>query len=226
MRKLPAYLLATALPILAATQVSATMYDNFSEPVLNSSRWTEYVPKITTLENERELDKHYVNTMEEVWHTAQTIPSALKEISIISTTSANIDEKVSFDIDYKFGTSNRRSDILVNHNIIGSIGSWNGNTLEFGNEFGNYLVEMIFSKGEVDLAVTDPSGITTYSTSEIYGETTFGARTAAEQGRCEFNYDNFKIAQIPETSTLGLTALAAAGLTFCRKRNSSIEDKI
>jgi len=125
----------------ANTHAATIIYDDFSEPTLNLSKWNETTDSTFP-------DEHSVNTTEQTYHTAQIQPGDSALHLIMTKGLAN--ETVEFDVIYVSGSGNHLSNFgFAPYGSVSwcsgncYIGYWNAPGL-WGSQTGTYHVTIDF----------------------------------------------------------------------------------
>ncbi len=190
--------------IINSAFASASVYDDFSTGPLDTSKWTEFPY------NDPNIDEHYVDTVEQVYHAAQPTVVGNRQTFLKMNRLMNTGETLEFDA------------ILVNR--IGNahmwmwfdgqpenwthitpcstpspgcamIGYWNGEH-DVGTALGKYHIKIVYDEGQASVTFTRPDNTTI---TDIMGLTSspthmFGVSTlTGHNGEIHFDYDNFEI---------------------------------
>ncbi|MEK6935230.1 MAG: PEP-CTERM sorting domain-containing protein [Nanoarchaeota archaeon] len=195
-------------------QAKATLYDDFSSPTLNTSKWDVR----QDYEGWAFSDEYGIENG--VFHT-QTNNARDTGTFLVPKHQFVAGDTFEYDLNYNGGTGNRVSMLFVNkQNRYGLVGNWNGS----GNQsFGTYHIKLEFLENGIksnfqDLDFSFPGGILPTTSNAPY-EIYIGMRTGGN-GTAHFDYDNFYINGVPEPATLSLLALGS--LALLKKRKNKI----
>jgi len=205
------------------------VYDDFSGSTLNTDKWIES----TDLESWPLFDEHYLNTLEQAYHTAQLTP-ADRTILLSLTRRFNSGETLEYDVNYQSGSGNILSrptinevpldlmlaDVCNGFATCGNIGYWNGEST-VGNLNGVYHVKVNFSEPfiQVTFINTLNQNFTYTSIRTLTSPFTFGVSSrTGHNGFGHFDYDNFIITNdtIPPVTLLPDLTIKRVSKNFCK----------
>jgi hypothetical protein len=216
----------TFLVLLSAVQATSVVYDDFSSPLLNTTKWTES----TDLESWPLFDEHAV-TSELRYHTAQLAPDnrvilltsnrvfvpgeSLTYKTYVQSMSGNILSRPTINgipLDLLAGSS------CAGYSTCADIGYWNG-VSEAGDAPGLYVVSIAFSNGTINLTFTNPLSQTfTRTLGPVIPPFTFGvASRTGHDGVGHIDYDDFVITQ-PDPPKADLTISSITTINCVRER--------
>lgn len=179
-------------------QAATIVYDDFSGPSLNTSKWTEWTDAAGY------PTEHYVNTTEGRFHIVQDEQSD-SEHRLTMTREMNSGEVLSYELYYNSGDGNRIHRMFFDgegiQNLIGcsncgAVGFWNTNA-SAGTDFGKYSMRYEFYDDTINATVVRPDDSVWNAIIDISSLTApyeiWLATGTGHNGIMHFDIDNVKI---------------------------------
>ncbi|MBI4155060.1 hypothetical protein HY498_03175 [Candidatus Woesearchaeota archaeon] len=185
------FVILNSFYVLGATEV----YDDFSSGGLDINKWNE-IPGSDI--NNLFIDEHYVDTINEVYHTIQLTPEDRAITLEIKNRTFASGDIIEYDVNYIDGSGNRISRINVDNILISIFGFWNSvDDGGVGNDFGRYHIKITFTEEGANPEITLPNGIIKTTRGNLSSpslEHTFGFQTrTGHNGIVHMDYDNVVI---------------------------------
>jgi len=207
---------ATILGLGNRAKATPILYDDFSSPTLNASKWD--VRQDT--EGQPHMDEHYVDTDNQNFHLQQNTIGDRRTYLVPKRTFTTGD-KLEYDVEVVSREGNYGNFIIVTGDQnIRTMGEGYVNGVQGYDELGLGHIELEFFENNLRITREAPSGsvpienVPLNNSNGIY-ELYIGG-LSGHNGKCHIDLDNFYTDVVPEPITLGL--LGFGGLALLRKR--------